>query len=47
MKGWEILLQWKDGSTTWETLKDVKNAYPVQLAEYAHQKQISKEPAFI
>jgi len=25
----------------------VKNAYPVQLAEYAHQKQISKEPAFI
>ena len=46
-KGWEIFLQWKDGSTTWEALKDVKNAYPVQLAEYAHQKQITKEPAFI
>ena len=46
-KGWEILLQWKDGSTTWEALKDVKNAYPAQLAEYAHQKQISNEPAFI
>ena len=23
-KGWEILLQWKDGSTSWETLKDIK-----------------------
>ncbi len=35
-KGWEILLQWKDGSTTWEPLKDVKDSYPVQVAEYAH-----------
>ena len=45
-KGWEILLQWKDGSTSWEALKDVKEAYPVQLAEYALQRQISKAPAF-
>ena len=45
-KGWEILLQWKDGSSTWESLKDVKECYPVQMAEYALQKKISKEPAF-
>ena len=45
-EGWEILLQWKDGSTTWESLKDVKASYPVQLAEYSHQKQISGKPAF-
>ena len=45
-KGWEILLQWKDGSTTWETLKDVKECYPVQLAEYSHHRTISEEPAF-
>lgn len=45
-KGWEILLQWKDGSSTWEPLKDVKECYPVQMAEYAVQKRISKEPAF-
>ena len=45
-KGWEILLQWKDGSTTWETLKDVKECYPVQLAEYSMQKQISDKPVF-
>ena len=29
-KGWEILLQWKDGSTTWEPLKYIKECYPVQ-----------------
>jgi hypothetical protein len=34
-KGWEILVQWKDGSMTWVMLKDMKNSYPVQLAEYA------------
>ena len=45
-KGWEILLQWKDGSTTWETLKDIKNCYPVQLADYAIEHGISNEPAF-
>ena len=45
-KGWEILIQWKDGSTTWETLKDIKECYPVQLAEYSHLRRISKQPAF-
>ena len=45
-KGWEILIQWKDGSTSWETMKDVKATYPLQLAEYALQKQIAKAPAF-
>jgi hypothetical protein len=24
MKGWEILIQWKDGSSTWVSTKDVK-----------------------
>ena len=45
-KGWEILIQWKDGPTTWEVLKDVKESYPVQIAEYAVQHKISDEPAF-
>ena len=34
-KGWEILLRWKDSSSSWETLKDVKQCYPLQVAEYA------------
>jgi hypothetical protein len=44
--GWEILIQWKDGSTTWVPLKDAKEAYPVQLAEYSVATRISNEPAF-
>ena len=42
-KGWEILIHWKYGSSSWETLKYIKNYYPVHIAEYAHQKRISEE----
>ena len=45
-KGWEILVQWKDGSTSWIALKDMKSEYPVQLAEYAVSARILLEPAF-
>ena len=45
-KGWELLFKWKDGSTTWVACKDAKAAYPVQLAEYSVENQISLEPAF-
>ena len=34
-KGWEILVKWKDGSTTWISLKYMKESYPAQLVEYA------------
>ena len=44
--GWEILIQWKDGSTTWVPLKDAKEAYPVQLTDYSVATRISNEPAF-
>ena len=40
-------MQWKDGSTNWIQLKDVKHSYPVQLAEYAIANHISLEPAFV
>ena len=45
-KGWEILGKWKDGSTTWIALKDMKEKEPVQLAEYAVQNRISFERSF-
>ena len=45
-KGWEILICWKDASTTWNKMKDVKDSYPAQLAEYTVQQGIDKEPAF-
>ena len=45
-KGWEILIEWKDGSTNWVALKDVKESYPVQLAEFTISNCIAGEPAF-
>jgi hypothetical protein len=26
--GWELLVQWRDGSTSWLPLKDLKNSFP-------------------
>jgi hypothetical protein len=45
-KGWELLVKWKDGSEVWVPLKDVKETYSVQVAEYAVQVRIQDEPAF-
>ena len=44
--GWELLAQWKDRSTNWISLKDLKEPYPMQAAEYAVVAKISMEPAF-
>ena len=44
--GWELLAQWNDGSTNWVSLKDLKESYPVQTAEYAAAAKIAMEPAF-
>ena len=43
--GWEILIKWKDGSFTWETMKDVKESYPVQLAEFSVEARLDQEAA--
>ena len=39
-------MEWKDQSTTWIALKDIKDSFPVQLAEYSVRARISQEPAF-
>ena len=44
--GWDLLAQWKDGSTNWISLKDLKESHPVQTAEYAVVAKIAMEPAF-
>ena len=36
----------KDGSTSWEALKDLKESNPVEVAEYAVGAKIVSEPAF-
>jgi hypothetical protein len=45
-KGWELLVRWKDGSSSWIMLKDLKDAYPVELADYVIANRIQDEPAF-
>ena len=42
----QVLLKWKDGISTWNQLKDVKDSYPVQLADYAIENRLDKLPAF-
>ena len=45
-KGWELCVRWKDGSTSWERLAELKEAYPVQVAEHAKARGIDAMPAF-
>jgi hypothetical protein len=45
-KGWEMCIQWKDGTTTWERLADLKESNPVEVAEYAVSRSIEDQPAF-
>ena len=45
-RGWEICIEWKDGTTNRVKLKDFKNSYPIDLANYANNNGIDDEPAF-
>ena len=45
-RGWKLLVLWKDGSSSWVPLKDLKESHPVQVAEYALVNKIVEEPAF-
>ena len=45
-KGWDFLCLWKDGSTTWDPLKDIKESNTVDIEEYAAGNIISEESDF-
>ena len=45
-KGWKLCILWKDGSTSWETLTSVKEAFPIEIAEYAVARKIAEETEF-
>ena len=45
-KGWDLLVSWKDKSTSWVALKDIKESHPIEVAEYAVNNKIMEEPAF-
>ncbi|CAJ1938463.1 unnamed protein product [Cylindrotheca closterium] len=44
--GWELHVIWKNGSSNWVTLKDMKESFPLEVADYAKLKAIEDEPAF-
>ena len=46
-KGWEFLVSWKDGTQSWVRLADIKDSFPIEVAEYAVASKISSEPAFV
>lgn len=45
-KGWQLLVEWKDGTRQWIPLKDIKESNPVDVAEYAIARGIDDEAAF-
>ena len=45
-EGWEICALWKDGSTDWITLKDLKQSYPTELSDFSQLHGIHEEADF-
>ena len=45
-KGWDIKVQWRDGSANWIPFMDMKEANPSEVAEYAIRACIADDPAF-
>ena len=41
-----MCVNWKDGTSTWERLADLKESNPIEVAEYAVAQDISHQPAF-
>lgn len=39
-------MQWKDGSTSWEKLADLKESYSIERTEYVVSHDIADKPAF-
>jgi hypothetical protein len=46
-KGWKLEVAWKDGSSTsWVLLKDLKELFPIELAEYAMSNKARRQACF-
>ena len=44
--GWEFLIEWKDGSSSWMSLKVLKELNHIEVAEYVTIIGLENEPAF-
>jgi hypothetical protein len=45
-KGWQLCVQWKDGSASWERLADVKESNPIEVAEHSVARGFESKPGF-
>jgi hypothetical protein len=45
-KGWSLCVEWKDGSTFWKRLANLKESNSVEVADYALVHGLETEPAF-
>ena len=45
--GWKLCVHWKDGSTSWLPLKELKESNSVETAEYAVANKIDHKHAFV
>jgi hypothetical protein len=45
-QGWYLQIQWRDGTTSWEALRNLKESNPVEVAEYAVANKLLEEAAF-
>jgi len=45
-KGWFLLIRWKDGSESVVRLADIKESYPMEIAQFAKQHGLEREGAF-
>jgi hypothetical protein len=46
-KGWNLCVEWKYVTTSWERLANLKESSPVEVAEYAAAKSFLDTPAFV
>ena len=45
-KGWDVQVKWEDQSTNWIPLALIKEANPIEVAEFAVANKYADEPAF-
>jgi hypothetical protein len=46
-KGWNLCVYWRDGTTRWERLVDLKESSPVEVDDYAAAKSLIDAPDFV
>ena len=45
-KGWQLCCQCKDGSTSWDSLNNLKEYHPVHTSKFSVAQGVDHEPAF-